>query len=181
MSRNSFSEVCDILRPYLTKRATNSRPNPSIVEAQLGMLLYYISDEGRYRKVANAFGVSRGLVLLTVRKVAKLIVKYMGPDLIKLPSTEEEVSHLTETFYMIHGFLQCIGASTHVPIKQPRVDYTAYINRKGYTSLNIQAFCDANYCFMDVVIKWPEVSMDSRIFQNSKLMEKFRSGKIPTC
>ena len=74
-----------------------------------GYFLYYISGEGRYRKVANTFGVSRATVSITVRKVATLRVKYMGPNIIKLPTTEDEVRNLISRFFTIHGFPQCIG------------------------------------------------------------------------
>ena len=106
MSRDSFREICNVLSPYLTKQKTNFL-DPVSVEAQVGLFLYYISDEGRYRKVANAFGVSRATVSITVRKVATLVVKYMGPNLIKLPTPEDEVRNLASRFYTNHGFPQC--------------------------------------------------------------------------
>ena len=79
--------------------------------------------------MANAFGVSRATASITVRKVATLIVKYMGPNLIKLPTTEDEVRNLASRSYTNHGFPQCTGAidCTHVPTKHPLENYTDYI------------------------------------------------------
>ena len=49
MSRKSFYELCDMVRPYLEKKRTHLRTPRSVV-AQAGSFLYYISDKGRYRK-----------------------------------------------------------------------------------------------------------------------------------
>ena len=57
----------------------------------------------------NAFGVSRATVSITVIKVATLIVKYMGPNLIKLPTTEDEVRNLASRFYTIMVFHNASG------------------------------------------------------------------------
>ena len=41
---------------------------PTSVEKQVAMTLFYLADEGRLRKVANAFGVSRSTVSLVTRR-----------------------------------------------------------------------------------------------------------------
>ncbi len=128
MSCNSFFCLCDMLRPFLTKQVTNMR-KPLSVEKQLAVTLYYLADEGRYRKVANAFGISRSAVSIAVRRVCLVITKELGPKYIRLPTTTDEVEFLVTNFYKAHGFPQCIGAvdGTHVFIRQPSRNPTDYM------------------------------------------------------
>ena len=57
MSRANFYNLAGLLRPHLERQVTVMR-EPVSVETQLAVTLYYLSDEGRLRKVANAFGLS---------------------------------------------------------------------------------------------------------------------------
>ena len=54
MSKESFTVLSDDLRPYLSKQITKLRV-PISVEKQVAVFLYYVSDEGRWRKVAYAY------------------------------------------------------------------------------------------------------------------------------
>ena len=49
MSRMSFFQLCNLLRPYIEHQATHMRCTIS-VETQVAVTLYYLSDEGRLRK-----------------------------------------------------------------------------------------------------------------------------------
>ena len=101
MSRSSFFDLVTILRSYLQKQQIKI-PKPIAVECQVAIFLYYISDEGRYQKTANAFGLSRSSVSILIRKVAKIIIEHLGPELIKLSKTVTEVDALTGNFLNTH-------------------------------------------------------------------------------
>ena len=133
------------------KKTTSFRV-PIAVETRVAITLYYMSDEGRYRKVANAFGVSLTSVRLIVHEVCECIVKYMGHKLIKPIITENQVKIMVNNFEDKHGFSQCIGVvdGTHIDIVKPPLNSADYINRKQRYSLNIQAACD--YLCLPIVI-----------------------------
>ena len=78
MSEENFNKLCDQVRPFVEKKL------------QLHCS-YYLADEGRYRKGANAFEISRSSVSLIVRKVSFIITYHLGPKYVKLPGSEDEM------------------------------------------------------------------------------------------
>ena len=86
---------------------------------------------------------------------------------IRMPATKEEQRQTMGEFYDIAGFpgvLGCIDC-THIPIKAPSApeqEY-AYVNRKGFHSVNVQAICNANMEFTNVTARWPDGHHDSFI------------------
>lgn len=83
MSRGSLYKLADELRPYIEGKRTIMRTPVDVIK-QVAVTLYYLSDEGRLRKTANAFGISRQVVSKIVRKVCKAITVHLGKKYIKL-------------------------------------------------------------------------------------------------
>ena len=103
MTKNTFMALCEELRGHLQKNDTHLREALD-VEKQVGITLYYLSDEGLYRKVANAFGVSRSSVSFVIRNVTRAISKHLRPKYIKLPMTEAEVRNMHPNIWSIMDF-----------------------------------------------------------------------------
>ena len=180
MSRQSFYKLCAQIRPFIESQHTRMR-QPISVEAQLALTLYFLSDGGRMRKTANAFGCGLSTVSCIFSKVTKAIGINLSSLYINTPTTEKEVVELAAGFYVAHGFPQCIGAvdGTHIPLRRPIENATDYINRKGFYSLNVQGCVDYRYCFIDVNIKWPGSVHDARVFAQSSLNRMLMDGTIP--
>ena len=85
MSRESFLVLCQQLEEHLIKRNTRFRKAVSVQE-QVALTLYYLSDEGRLRKTANAFGLGKSTVSAIIRRACKV----NGPPNINIYQIQDE-------------------------------------------------------------------------------------------
>lgn len=87
-----------------------------------------------------------------------------------------------EGFFQKFGIPNVFGAldCTHIRIQAPHQRHfpMEYINRKNFHSFNVQAVCNSNCVFTDVVAAWPGSVHDSRIFKNSDICNKLSTGQI---
>ena len=90
MSRESFLVLCQQLEEHLIKRNTRFRKGVSGQE-QVALALYYLSNEGRRRKIANAFGLGKSTVSAIIRRVCKVITVHLTLKYIRFTKTKEEV------------------------------------------------------------------------------------------
>ena len=114
MRKENFLKLCAELRPFIEKQVTNTR-EPVEVDKQVAATLYYLSDEGRLRKTANAFGLSRSSVSIIIRRVTHAITVHLGPNYITVPLTEDAVKdNVTNFFYCFFhpSMLGCIYSLT---------------------------------------------------------------------
>jgi len=99
------------------------------------------------------------------------------PMFVQFPETDEEHVKTKLGFYSLASFPNLLGAMdcTHVKIKSPGGDNAeTFRNRKHYFSINVQAICNADMQFTDIVARWPGSAHDSTIlghsYRNARLL-----------
>ena len=90
MCRVGFFKLYDMLHLYIEYLVTIMR-TPVYVKTQIAITLYYLSVEGRLRKVGNVFGLCRAYCSIIVPRVSSAITTHLGPLYIKLPINEDSV------------------------------------------------------------------------------------------
>ena len=95
---------------------------------QVTVTMYYLSEEGRLIKTANAFGIAKNAKSMIIQQVTKMISNHLVDKCIKLPRTEEEVNESCSLFFEKRGFPQCFGTvnGTHIAIKRPSENSADY-------------------------------------------------------
>ncbi|KAB0790609.1 hypothetical protein PPYR_14985, partial [Photinus pyralis] len=130
--------------------------------------------------VGDLGGFSQPTAHRIIHKVSNAIA-LLRPRHAFFPETDDQLLKTQTTFYRKARFPKVVGAidCTHVRLaKSPGGDNAKmYRNRKGYFSLNVQAICNANLEFMDIVARWPGSTHDSYIFNNCSRRAMFEQGR----
>lgn len=186
MTKSSFGKLLAILEEDL------SRPNnygaPHTPTTQLLVALRYFTQGGRQNLVGDALGVAQTTVSKIIFRVAKAICKQLQrfivwPTGADARRTVQEFKDLVpkRTGGARKGMPNVIGAidGTQIQVRAhgfPNREINR--NRHGEIALNVQAVCDVNLRFLDVVARWPGSTHDARILANSRLQTVMESQKI---
>ncbi|XP_046576801.1 putative nuclease HARBI1 [Haliotis rubra] len=166
--RRSIEYLVDTLRDDL-KRPTN-RGHALTVEQQVLIALRFYASGSFLQVVGDTLGVDKSCVSRVVRDVTDALVARKDAY-ITWPTDAEHLRTIQSGFYQLGGFPNVIGCidGTHVRIQAPTRDEPAYVNRKGYHSINVQAVCDHEGRLTNVCAKWPGAAHNSHLFRTSAL------------
>lgn len=96
----------------------------------------------------------------------------MAPQFIKFPQIQAEINETKLRFeneFKVPGVLSIVDG-THVAISaMSREIEQAYVNKKGFHSINVQISCDARMAITSVNARYPGSTHDSYIFLASRL------------
>ena len=178
ISRNTFHFLVDELRMDIVRQDTVIQ-NAVEVRKKIALFLYFIASTDGYRPLANLFGVSRAVVSICIREVADAILRKLKSRYLTI-AKGDELLRIIRSYKDKWGFPMCAGAvdGTHIPIATPQKDHAAYVNRKSYHSVVMQALVDDKYLFRDVVVGWQGRVHDARVFSNSELYTLGCSGQL---
>ncbi|CAH1997553.1 unnamed protein product [Acanthoscelides obtectus] len=152
-------------------------------------LLFY-AHGGYQTTVGHDFniGISQPVMSRLINKISRLIALHLSPRYIRFPTTSEEVRRVKDGFLENHQFPNVVGVidCTHIAIVPPKTDdpinpSVAYINRKGFHSVNVQAIFDSHLMITNVNAKYPGAVHDAAIFDSSNiqrhLKQKYEDGR----
>ncbi|XP_034836283.1 putative nuclease HARBI1 [Maniola hyperantus] len=170
LSKSAVNTLLTQLMPLV--RVTSTRNHGVSPLHQLLLTLRFYALGTMLISVADFVGVSASTAGRIVRDIsiaiASLYDEYVVVD-----------QQSAEKFYRIARFPRVLAAidCTHIRIQSPcHVIGEEFRNRKGYFSLNVQAICDADLKFMNVVARWPGSTHDATIFNNSVLRAQCDAG-----
>ncbi|XP_011630788.2 putative nuclease HARBI1 [Pogonomyrmex barbatus] len=180
MSRNTFEFVLSIIAPNLKRYY----PGLEMIspEKQFLICIWRMATLDSDRSICEKFNVSPSTALLTTRRVTSAFAN-LASIFIKWP-VGNNVQEVWAGFEAISAFPKVIGAidDTHVSIPSLHINPEAYVNRKGYFSIQLQGMCDHKLCFTHCYIGHIGSVHDHRVFRLSEIQdalgnpEKFPDG-----
>ena len=178
MTRDTFTILCNELRPHLQKQTTNMR-SPVSVEERVAVTVWKLATNVEYRTLASLFGLGRSTVGEIVLETCEVVTKQLLSRYVSIPQ-DSRLREVVDGFEVRWGFPQVAGAidGTHIPIICPVENPSDYYNRKGFYSIIMQGLVDFRGLFMDVYVGWPGKVHDARVFSNSSIYRKGMEGTL---
>ena len=182
LSQDEFNTLVQEISAYIVPNLLSPNHKALTPEKKVAITLYYLTDTGSQIMTATTFGVEQNTVSCVIYGVCSAITKYMGPTYLHLPVDKESLKEKVFQFEAKYGMVQAFGCidGTHIHIACPRSNSHDYFCYKQYYSFNVQAVCDYKGLFMDVDCRWPGSTHDSKVYTNSAINNKMRSGDLPT-
>ncbi|XP_042308895.1 uncharacterized protein LOC121922960 isoform X1 [Sceloporus undulatus] len=172
MSRNTFFQIVELLRPKVQKQDTIMR-RAIPVEERLAITLWVLANRCSCRRVAQQFGVGRSTVSNIFMEVILSMEMVLLPRTIFLGNVQEIMEGFSEL-----GFPQVVGAvdGCHCQILLPVRQGGEFIIHKHTYPVLLQATADHTGRFLDVEIGWSDQDHDSHIIRNSAIYKAMEAG-----
>lgn len=177
--KDAVMNICDILRSNLERFTHRSMSLP--VETQVCVAMRYYGVGGFMREIGDLYGISEKSAGRCVHSVSSSLSN-VCEQFISWPSSSD-IREIKERFYSLsNGFPRIVGIidGCHIPIRAPSSPYTevAFVNRKGWHSLNTQIVCDCDFKIIEFNALFPGSNHDSFILRQSSIYDRFQSDSV---
>ncbi|KAL0811461.1 hypothetical protein ABMA28_009861 [Loxostege sticticalis] len=176
-TKNYINKIVNLIKEDIVRdtRGCGVSPELQVLTAIRTWARQEVQDDA-----ADLHGLSQQSITNICRRVAAALAN-KASSFIYMPRSIYEQQEVMSEFRAICGMKHTVGAidCTHIRIKKvggPSSQY--YINRKGFYSINVQVVCDAKLKIRDIVARWRGSTHDSRIFNESRIKERFESGEF---
>lgn len=147
MTRSSFAELCETLKPYLEKKDTVYRKAISLGK-RIAVVLYFLKGGADYGTISDLFGVGQSTVACLVKQFCEGLINE-HQNLVNFPDSEDEKANIAARFFEKWQYYDCFGSldGTHIPILPPQKNAADYYCYKSFHSINVLALADDQYMF----------------------------------
>lgn len=107
-----------------------------------------------------------------VAKYSGIITQFLAPNYIRFPQNDQEIHDTKAAFAADYNFPGVLGVidGTHIAITAlPKDIENAYMNRKGFHSINVQLVCNSQMIFTNVNARFLGSTHDAYIYGGSLL------------
>ena len=182
MTKEEIYYICSIVAEDLQSKGSRSRSLDLTLLDKVLISLKTLAS-GSYQNCSKDFmHVSQPTVSRVFSSFVNSIVS-KASQFIHMPRNEMEIAKNISDLQQIAGIPKVVGAvdGSHIPMIAPTYGEYAYVNRKQFYSINMQAICDANLVFQDVMARWPGSHHDSFILQSSSVYDRFENDEFGDC
>jgi DDE superfamily endonuclease len=122
-----------------------------------------------HRSIAERFDMPKSTLVFVFFRTIRIICS-LSSEIIRWPNARE-ISDYQKKFKKLSGLNGIVGAidGTYCKIEAPKKDPTAYINRKCFSAITLQAICGPDLKYTDCFAGYPSSVHDVRIFRNSDI------------
>ncbi|XP_067901778.1 putative nuclease HARBI1 [Heterodontus francisci] len=169
MSREAVTPLCGLLNDGVQQMGFSGHPKAVALKVTVALNFYaYASFQGLTGQLRR---VIQSAVHRCRREVTDALYQRAG-DHVHFRTNPESQAQRPNGFDAIVGFPQVQGfiECTHVAIKAPAGRPAAYINRKGFHSLNVQLVCDHCKRFMQNCAHFSGSCHDAVILPQSQVL-----------
>ena len=176
VSRPTFTYLCHLLGPFLSKKDTKFRTCIPL-EVQIAITLHRLGSGDALHTLADLYGISKPSASIIVRKTCEGIKRLLRPLVFQRP-TLGRMKQIATEFESLHGIPYILGAidGSHIPIIAPSIDPASYYCRKRFYSVLLQGVVDYQCKFWDYDFGWAGSIHDWSLFQKSEIGKRTMSG-----
>lgn len=180
MSYEVFTFILGSIEPYIAPQEKLSGTKVVTAAERLVLTIRFLATGETYHSLSFQFRISISAISYIIRQVCEAIRTHLGPEYLKVPSTNEEWLAIAAKFEERWNFPNCLGAidGKHIVIQAPPNCGSHYYNYKGTHSIVLMAVAGPDYeCLYADVGTNGRVS-DGGVWNKCRLAEAIENGTI---
>ncbi|XP_067866984.1 putative nuclease HARBI1 [Heterodontus francisci] len=174
LSQETVTSLCEMLAVDVSSNCIGGHPMPVALKVTIALNFY---ASGSFQaSAADLYRVSQAAVHHCIKVVTDALFRHAN-YFITFKTDDTSQAERARGFSTISGFpmVQGVIDCTHVALRAPAGQSGAFINRKGYHSMNVQLVCDHHKRIMQVCAHYPGSCHDAFILRNSLVPALFNS------